>query len=196
MSNNLLAFLNDDIQAVFAVYEEVQRAGQTEAFLELVIRLAEYAWKWDRKNYKFRLLELASDYIHIQNHHPQLYQALEREFAAVSDYHVENLHSRVRRRVGPTTMAKGIIGQGYGIVQAGESSLIESANALGNTETRAANRANQFEVAMLGTKVALGDLWHQLLNIEVQAPGHEPIQALPTTRPSRSSRSSAARAAA
>jgi hypothetical protein len=91
--------LDNVIPSVLDIYAILFRSGAFDHYLETVFRIWTLAHRWKRRNYNKAPLIFLSDIFYWQDKQHPMAQAIRKYLVAFSDYPVENMHSRIRRRI-------------------------------------------------------------------------------------------------
>jgi hypothetical protein len=105
--------LDNIVPTVLDVYAILFRSGSFDQYLETIFRIWTFALRWKRRNYNKAPLVFLSDVFYWKDiKHPFL-EAIKNHLVNFNDYYVENMHSRLRANISPTSSTENIIKHAY-----------------------------------------------------------------------------------
>ena len=183
----LWAVLDDEIQTVYSVYEEAHRGGFFGPFFSMVLRLAEYALRWGRWNYRYRLLELVADIAYLKKARHLMADVIEKELAAVSDYPIENMHSQFQRLMHVSDSPDAVKKRAEQKVVGKQLDIQGAVAAKAGKHTYRLKQEDRYRVAVASARVALLTLFERVLSPDGMDGNGMPLEPLPAAPPVKES---------
>jgi hypothetical protein len=109
----IIDLLDNIVPTVLDVYAILFQSGSFDQYLESIFRIWTFALRWKRHNYNKAPLVFLSDVFYWKDIKHPFFEAIKNYLVNFNDYYVENMHSRLRANISPTSSTENIIKHAY-----------------------------------------------------------------------------------